>query len=204
MTQYENLTTYSGTIISKALKETAKGGEYIELELELDTGNVTKLRAFDSDEGAFAISRNAKKGDYVAIGSQDRPNPQAEGTFFHNIKTLNVVEATGEAPTTTQSPVAQPTTPYSAPEGTPVEWTSNTNCRIAWNSAVNNPVNAEPAHDIVSANATPLHIWLDLVDQRANGLYSLILRGAKPPVEEVEDEPEVDASPDDGIILEEL
>jgi len=127
------------------------------------------------------------------ILAQARPAPEYNGrTQF------NLVSVQRDTKNDDVASVA-PNTPAPAPQ---VAAWGSVDERIAWNSAVNNAAHAE---SIASTGENiPLHIWLDLVDQRANGLYPLIRRGPVAPVQEVEPEepedPEVDTPDNQGVM----
>ena len=193
-TANENLKTYMGIVQDKAIKESKTGNEFVVIEILQENNTTLTARAWD--EVPIADLKAVKVDQSIVIGCRDAEVKDNPGSFYHNIMWVNVVNVD-------EQPAQQATTPAATPQTNPTDWTHSTRLQIAWNSAVNNAVNAEPAHDIVSAIAKPLHIWLDLVGQRANGLYSLILRGPTSPEPEVEPEVEVDNDPEptDGVLV---
>ena len=153
----EQIVNYTGTITDKSIKETQKGAEYVEIDVD-DGDRTIKLRAFQPKE-LIAEVKTHKVGDYVSIMSQDKPNPQAEGTFFHNMQSISGA---------TQSVSAQATAP-TATWGTQKE-------EIRWNSSINN---ANHATTIPESEADESR-WVADIIRRATLLYPVIRSGPTP------------------------
>jgi hypothetical protein len=114
-----------------------------------------------------------------------------EGTREYNkIQTFKVL---GSLPT--PQPSESPATALPS-----ASWTASLDERIAWNSAINNAVNA---HTIVTIDIEDevLHVrkashdtigwdvWLGMVDALANQIYPVIRRGPTPPAEDAPEQP---------------
>ena len=126
------------------------------------------------------------------ILAQARPAPEYNGrTQF------NLVSVQRDTKNDDVASVA-PNTPAPAPDPAPqvAAWGSVEE-RIAWNSAVNNAVNATNYH-------YGSEDWLTSVEAKALLLYPLIRRGPVAPVQEVEpeepEEPEVDTPDNQGVM----
>ena len=159
----EQIVNYTGTITDKSIKETQKGAEYVEIDVD-DGDRTIKLRAFQPKE-LIAEVRTHKVGDYVSVMSQDKPNPQAEGTFFHNMQSISgatqSVSAQATAPTTTWGSIDE---------------------RIAWNSAINNANHATkpPTGDEGVTPPVDESRWVAHIIRRATLLYPVIRSGPTP------------------------
>jgi hypothetical protein len=181
----EQIVHYTGTITDKSIKETTggknPGTEFIQIDVD-DGDRTIRLRAFQPKELVTEV-KTYKVGDFVSVISQDKPNSQAEGTFFHNIQSISgaTPSPTAEAPRATTSATATATATWGSLDE-----------RIAWNSAINNAVTAIPWISNMTEDKEAYYTpnWLSEADTLAQDIYALIRRGPTPPVEnEPEDEP---------------
>ena len=157
----EQIVNYTGTITDKSIKETQKGAEYVEIDVD-DGDRTIKLRAFQPKE-LIAEVRTHKVGDYVSVMSQDKPTPHAEGTFFHNMQSISgatqSVSAQATAPTTTWGSIDE---------------------RIAWNSAINNANHATKPPTSDETHPVDESRWVAHIIRRATLLYPVIRSGPTP------------------------
>ena len=124
------------------------------------------------------------------IMAQARPSGEWEGRSKYNLVAIKTDINTGIAPATpTPAPAPTPAPQVAAPT---TGWTDSTRLQIAWNSAINNAVNTIPYDQ---------QDWRVSVDETAQLLYALILRGPVPPVEEVEEVNPFEDSPNDQGVM---
>ena len=167
----EQIVNYTGTITDKSIKETTggknPGTEFIQIDVD-DGDRTIRLRAFQPKE-LVAEVKTYKVGDYVSVMSQDSPNSQAEGTFYHNIQSISesTTSPTAEVPRATTSATATAT------------WGSLDE-RIAWNSAINNANHATKPPTSDETHPVDESRWVAHIIRRATLLYPVIRSGPTP------------------------